>query len=105
MTLSRCRISISVRPKSGLSGRCGAIQSSGVPGRVVCAEAGSGRPLSYTIVLVSSSGQESGGGRAPWTTLPALLSLPTGAGAEMWLAEEAEKHHEELAAALVCAPW
>ena len=33
----------------------------------------------------------------------AVLPRPPGEGSEGWLAEETTQHHEELAAALVCA--
>lgn len=60
---------------------------------------------SLYVFLTSSSLQKSGDGGAE--SEPRAASLPPQAGprAEGRLAEEAEEHHEELAAALVRAAW
>lgn len=49
--------------------------------------------------------KESGDGWTDWASLQTIFSKPSGTCAEVWLAKETEEHHEELAAALVCAAW
>lgn len=60
---------------------------------------------SLCVSLASSPLQKPGDGRAEPKSWAAALSPQAGPCAEGGLAEEAEKHHEELAAALVRAAW
>lgn len=57
------------------------------------------------MCLVSSSLQKPGDGGAESEPWAAALPPQAGPRAEGGLAEEAEEHHEELAAALVRAAW
>lgn len=49
--------------------------------------------------------KEFGDGWTDWTSLQTFFSKPSRACAQVWLAEETKKHHEKLAAAVVCAAW
>lgn len=58
---------------------------------------------STSLLFTYSQVQEHGDGRGiTWLMSAHLTKSPRG-GAKGWLAEEAEEHHEELAATLVCA--
>lgn len=63
------------------------------------------RLYSLCVLLTSSPLQEPCDGGAEPQPGPAARALQVGPCAEGRLAEEAEEHHEELAAALVCAAW
>lgn len=63
------------------------------------------RLCSLCVCLASSPLQKPGDGRAEPEPRAAALPSQAGPCAEGGLVEEAEKHHEELAATLVRAAW